>query len=578
MGNQSPTTSIIFATGGCLVAGVLAYLSFSEYVRHTNTSRAKKQAEREALFNPDVLKTYSGTGPINTPLATYDEIRSFYRPHQHLEKLPSLAKLPLLVFIHGLGGSLAQFAPLLRSLGNIAPCFGIDLPGCGLSSAPKDSGSYTTEALTMLLKSCIKSICHEKGHESVILVGHSMGCSLAASLVAEGELSVAGFIAICPRASPPTLDESRSYRRMLSLPNVCLNVLRYIDRWGGPKSHSVRRFVGREANMDLKKLQLQYNAAFPTDVWMATPLGLLPSPKLGAPQRGFPGRETWSRIQVPLFLIAGEADKVTPANEIATIASFLQSESVVSGEADTVMADSESVHENVVRTAVLPKPASHALMYDHATYRTLAGLVEDFLAKHISVQLSLGWQMQHLTTTGKWDVKNLKKWEGVLPVSCLIGKIFRALKTLREQDEEHTPSVFVPRWTGKIFAVIDISHETPIYNTRALDKGGIQYHKFATVSKMPPSVEEVQGFIALVDRLREEIERRFPDDNAEHSLGVHCHYGTYVHCHGVPWTTANALSQHAGKADKDPRLQSDRVLHHLLPRGTRKLEIAGRYR
>jgi hypothetical protein len=160
-------------------------------------------------------------------------------------------------------------------------------------------------------------------------------------------------------------------------------------------------------------------------------------------------------------------------------------------------------------------------MYDHSTYRTVAGLVEDFLARYVSSQLSLGWQLQQLTTTGKWDVKNLEKWKRVTPVSDLIGSggIFRALKTLREQDEEHSPSVFLRNWRDRIFAVIDISHDSPVYDTKALERGGVQYHKFPTMSKVPPTPVEVQDFIALVDRLRSE------DGHEGKAIGVHCHYG-----------------------------------------------------
>ena len=194
--------------------------------------------------------------------------------------------------------------------------------------------------------------------------------------------------------------------------------------------------------------------------------------------------------------------------------------------------ENTSHNSKIVKTAILPMPAAHALMYDHSTYRTVAGLIEDFLSRYISPQLSLGWQLQQLTTSGKWDVKNLEKWKKILPVSGPIGHppstgIFRALKTLREQDEIHTPSVFLDHWRDKIFAVIDISHDAPVYDTASLERGGIQYHKFPTVSKVPPTTVEVADFIALVDRLR--AEQSLPSQThtpiTGKTIGVHCHYG-----------------------------------------------------
>ena len=471
---------------------------------------SQRLAEKEALFNPGILKDFSSTRDIETSNGKY-KVRSFYRAHVHLERLPSLADLPLLVFIHGMGGSIAQFAPLLRSLSNIAPCFGIDLPGSGLSELVDDA-AYSVQAFSELLEQSIKQVCMDNGHDKVVLICHSMGCSLGAQLAANQQLPLSGMIAICPKAAAPTDDEVRRLNKLLSFPDLLLDGLRWFDRYGGPDSRSVLRFTGK-ADLDLRKLQLQYNRAFSTPAFRKT-VSIIP---------GFPARQVWSKVDVPLFLIGAEGDTVTPPDNVVKIASYLDSD-VTSGKVE----DNQSLHSAVVRTAILPKPASHVMFYDHSTYRTVAGLIEDFLAKHVSEELSLGWQLQHLTTTGKWDVKNLAKWEKVLPVSGPIGGgIFRALKTLREQDKVHTPAVFVPEWTGKIFAVVDISHETPIYNTSALDKGGIQYHKFPTVSKLPPTADEVQGFIALVDRLREEIKERY-DDKEEHSIGVHCHYGKVV--------------------------------------------------
>ncbi|KAK4691890.1 hypothetical protein P7C71_g5209, partial [Lecanoromycetidae sp. Uapishka_2] len=185
---------------------------------------------------------------------------------------------------------------------------------------------------------------------------------------------------------------------------------------------------------------------------------------------------------------------------------------------------SYSKKRRVLKTSILPSPASHALLYDPATYRTLAGLIQTFLCEHVDSRLSLGWQLQHLSTEGKWDVKNLAKWQAVRPVSEPIAGIFRAMKTLREIDDTHSPDKFVENWKGRIKAVIDISHESPVYDPKGLDEGGIEYHKFPTVSKIPPTPEEVQEFVKMVDRLRTSP----TTSNGEHGdalIGVHCHYG-----------------------------------------------------
>jgi protein-tyrosine phosphatase len=91
------------------------------------------------------------------------------------------------------------------------------------------------------------------------------------------------------------------------------------------------------------------------------------------------------------------------------------------------------------------------------------------------------------------------------------------MKTLREVDEHHTPKVVAKEWAGKICAVIDISHDNPVYDPKGLEDGGIPYHKFPTVSKQPPQADEVKMFIDLVDKIRSE--------NKPGLIGVHCHYG-----------------------------------------------------
>lgn len=173
----------------------------------------------------------------------------------------------------------------------------------------------------------------------------------------------------------------------------------------------------------------------------------------------------------------------------------------------------------VVKTAIMPKPAAHSLLFAPTSSRIMSGLVGNFLADHIDPRLSLAWQLQYLSTEGKWDVKNLKKWEAVQPVSLPIADMFRAMKTLREVDEKHSPKIFVKEWTGKLQAVVDISHDSPVYDPKGLEEGGITYFKFPTVSKQPPTKDEVGTFIELIDKIRGE--RKGKDG----LIGVHCHYG-----------------------------------------------------
>ena len=548
--------------------------------RKTHVMPILGQSDTEAT-DPGLLKKHSSFDSYTTSVATYPAIRTFYHPHPQADKLPSNpTPLPLLVFIHGLGGSLAQFNSLLTSLINVGPCLGIDLPGCGRSKfSPTSWAAYTPKALTELLTVIIERYCDGNEGQGAILIGHSMGCSLSA-LVASTALSskaqlkfeVLAVVGICPQVTPPSDKQLALFEKLLLVPTPMFDIWRTWDRRGGPESASVARFVGKDADIEVKRLQMRFNEQSQTAVWRRMASGLLPSrPATRSPEKGLPGIDVWANLKLPLFLIAGEGDNITKTDQIVKIGRALgkvdRPRSGQSMEAPSLSPEmgptsngsveylskdekrpsKESVTEltvignevqiqssvssysrrrQVLKTSILPFPASHGLLYDPATYRTLAGLIHTFLYEHVDTRLSLGWQLQHLSTEGKWDVKNLAKWQAVRPVSEPIAGIFRAMKTLREIDDTHSPDIFVRNWKGKIKAVVDISHESPVYDPKGLDEGGIEYHKFPTVSKIPPTPDETQDFIRQVDRLRAHA----PDTSSGAAgdgalIGVHCHYG-----------------------------------------------------
>ncbi|OAX81100.1 hypothetical protein ACJ72_04556 [Emergomyces africanus] len=473
-------------------------------------------------IDPGLLKKHSANISYTTPIATYPSIRTFLYPHPHIQKLPTEpSPLPLLVFIHGLGGSLTQFHPLLTSLVNVAPCFGIDLPGCGLSSySPKSWAAYSIEALATLLAVAIDQYRDKERGQKVVLIAHT---------------------------GPPPETKTASFRRILYIPDLVFDLFRRWDRRGGPNSPSVSRFVGETADLETKNLQLRFNQQSKTPVWRRMAWGTLPTYNTkGEPVGGLPGKKIWAGTHVPLLLVAGESDNITKPEEVTKGEDFGARGKDIDpdGRLSLTKGVTNDVTDHVgpaglaksgnaanggkrgIKAYIFPAPASHALLYDRHTCRTLSGLIQDFFPKHIDSRLSLGWQLQYLTTSGKWDVKNLEKWKAINPVSDVMGDTFVAMKTLREVDEIHTPIPFAQKWKGKIYAVIDISHESPVYDPAQLEKGGIQYHKLPTVSKIPPTIDEVRDFVSLVSRLEEEISAVQPPDGAQKPvLGVHCHYG-----------------------------------------------------
>ncbi|KAI1743586.1 dual specificity phosphatase catalytic domain-containing protein [Xylaria scruposa] len=594
--SRSVGLGLTLALGGALILYRMA--------KYRTTMPGSKDPE---ITDPALLRNHSETKSFKAARSgiTFPGIRIFYRRHPKADELPKApAPLPLLVFIHGLGGSVAQFHPLLTSLSNSASCLAIDLPGCGRSQFALTSwDAYTTENLTDLIETIISEYIEED--QGVVLVAHSMGTAIAADIANKKAahrlvppLNVMGVIAICPLSGPPPEAAVRNFRRLLWIPEFIFNLWRAWDRRGGPESASVKRFVGPGGDLEARELQDRFNSQSRTPVFRRMAWGSLPVYVNGKPTGGLFGKSSWADLNVPIFLIGGHHDTVTPPKEVGKIEEMLKaaangrisedkhhetdasySEGSALGEAaapvnpstvprehlpqslgeishddfarkkaslengedsfedPTTPGDhqepgslsyipSQPIHpRKIVKSTLLP--AGHALMYTPATVRILAGLVSDFMNEHITSRFSLGWQLQYLSREGKWDVKNLAKWKGVQPVSEPIGGIFRALKTLREVDEEHCPKVFATKWGNEIKDIIDISHADPVYDPQSFGDS-IKYHKFPTVSKIPPTDAEVAGFINLVDKVREDQKQRSSSEanwSEDYVIGVHCHYG-----------------------------------------------------
>lgn len=544
--------------------------------------------------DPDLLRDNSEIKSFTTSRFTYTGVRVFYKPHNRLDELPSEpAPLPLLVFVHGLGGSVAQFHALLTSFTHNSSCLAVDLPGCGVSElVPKSWDAYTNEALVELLEVIINGYRDKKASQGVILIGHSMGCALSARLASplSSRLAdhVVGLVAICPPAGPPTEDQVKVFRRLLWVPGPIFDLWRMLDAWGGVDSASVKRFVGKDADLESRRSQYRFNRQSRTPTWRRMARGCLPVYENGIPKGGLAGKDVWASLNIPVFLIAGGKDHVTPSN-VNKIAGFLESrdpaphngatgihqpivdaaapvDTTVSiprpaesisdikeedfrrekrshfeseddtqedpttpQEVSTVGMPTQPMHpEKVVDTVVIPR-GTHGMIYTPDCSHILASVIADFMSQRITGRLSRSWQLQYLNKEGKWELKNLAKWQGVEPVSKSIAGVFRAMKTMREVDDEHSPTKFVEKWGHIVKDIVDISKDTPIYDPAGLERAGIGYHKFPTVSKIPPTDDEVDRFVVLVDRLRQEQETRAAEErwgeSEEHAVGVHCHYG-----------------------------------------------------
>ena len=152
-------------------------------------------------------------------------IRIFYAEHSLVTILPK--PTPLIVFIHGLGGQINQFEPLLKYFSQVADVLALDLPGCGGSPlTDRNWDQYTTESLVNLVHNVIED---KMRNRKVVLMGHSLGTLIVGRLALKlGEKCLATVL-LCPKAEI-SQQERRGIQLMTKLPEFVFNIFRKRDR------------------------------------------------------------------------------------------------------------------------------------------------------------------------------------------------------------------------------------------------------------------------------------------------------------------------------------------------------------
>lgn len=447
-----------------------------------NELETKLLAEEE---EPPLITKHCSMKNYNVKGRSLD-LRVFNLPHYRENKFPAL---PIVLLIHGLGGTLSQFYHIMDHMSHYAELVAVDLPGHGKSKfKPKEWSAYTTESMLDVLETVLQSSASDD--REVVIIGHSMGTILAAKLANRLGIRCIGVVAITPLAE---LDEKaqKSLKLLPYLPGFVFDCMRTFDRWGETNSASVNRMVAKEASQETRLKQLRWNLQVSTPAWMRTAAGLKPATK-----------EEWAALKCPVYLIGAEEDQATPPGpNVDLIHSWLTS---------------PSTSEN---SLTLVRGAGHAVQVEKP--ELVCGLINDFITANVDTKLSLGWQLQYLAARDdKWSLKNEDKWRATQCVSAVVGiSPFRAMKTLRQDDSVHNPVALETDYPD-LTDVIDISRETPPYEPESFER--IKYHKFPTVSKLPPTKDEVEKYSLLVDKIL--TERRAQGIKDPH-VATHCHYG-----------------------------------------------------
>ena len=171
------------------------------------------------------------------------------------------------LFIHGTPGSWKAFADLLAddALSEEAYMIALDRPGFGQSNGEKTIPSLADQA--KIVQNIIK---REVDNKRVILVGHSLGGSIAVRLAMDHPDLVKGMVLVAPSLEP-SLEKPRWYNKLAASSLI---------NWAVPADLA-------SANEEIMPLEKELQAMLPL----------------------------WSGITVPVIIIQGNKDKlVSPQN------------------------------------------------------------------------------------------------------------------------------------------------------------------------------------------------------------------------------------------------------------------------
>lgn len=469
--------------------------------------------------------------------------------------LREMHEAPALVFLHGLGGQVSQFEPLMGLLLQCLEIFALDLPGFGdsrLQFGPHGNdklsdddkrriaasvgamawADFATKNIVAIIVEYIRQNIPED--KKVILIGHSMGTHLLIKVAAQlPERKVEGLVLLLP----PALDNDVSGEQkpqkghsMLNLMSVftyfpfLFNLFRIWDRLEGIGSKSVLRQVPEESSLYCKLRQFRWNLDIDTRVLLRYINGFSRakySELISAISR-FNDNPLDTRTYEKTVIIGGLEDKVTPVSIISDISSFL----------------SEYWQRKVYHVSEV-KSAGHSLLLVKPEF--ISGIILNHLELKFPERLHLSpaWvlKLKADISGDKWGLKNEIKWLKTQLVSYNITRHDGAdiapllgMKTLREGDANHSPQVVEDKFygggvptvdgieiKGKLVAIVDISADIPPYSPKLF--AHVKYHKCATVSKVAPDHNAIRRFIQLIDDILSENTEPTP------LIAVHCHYG-----------------------------------------------------
>lgn len=471
-----------------------------------------------------------------------------------------LEESPIILFIHGMGGQMSQFEPLMGLLSQCSEVVSLDLPGFGNSKlsfndkhkflspisitdrnristsiAQMTWEDFTTENIVNIVFEFISQQIPD--NRKIILVGHSMGTHISIKVAKKLPRSkVEGLILLAP---PDIINDTESttnvqkplHHRSLSLFKIFTHLPRLFDyfriwdRLPGLQSTSVMRQLSRENNSYYNSLrQFRWNLDVNSSVSLRYAKGFerAKTSDLVTAIEKFNDNPNDKHTYEKTLFIGGSHDQLTGVRPIYDADNFLT-----------------RTFGKKVSSAIEVKDVGHSLLLVKPEF--ISGIILNHIEQKFPERLHLSpaWvlKVKAIISGDKWGLKNELKWLNLKPISSNITRRngtdiapLLGMKTLREGDQFHSPTVVESFFyddrsshkleiTGNLIAIIDISADIPPYSPKSFQN--IQYYKCATVSKVVPDQSSIRRFIQLVN----DILQSNSSTNGEPLIGVHCHYG-----------------------------------------------------
>jgi pimeloyl-ACP methyl ester carboxylesterase len=219
-----------------------------------------------------------------------------------------------IVFVHGLGGSHLNWALIGPALTHDRRAFALDLRGFGLTPGfPRDT---TVQGNVRLLDTFLREVVGAPA----ILVGNSMGGLISAMHVATRPDTVAGLVLLDPALPPPVRRPDPAVAGMFLtylVPGFGEFAMRMMQARSSPEQ-AVRRIINLcfadPSRLDPRMLAASIDLAKARGVLRGKEESFLRATRslmwqLARPQAN---RAMLRRINVPVLLISGEADRLVP--------------------------------------------------------------------------------------------------------------------------------------------------------------------------------------------------------------------------------------------------------------------------